>query len=94
MFIWIFRETIQIIRFHKINYYMCFLSLFISIILCVEIIFFQSLTYVNLFYWIDSEFLNIYWLFMFDSLTLIMCFTDEMNEGGGNIFASFFYTHH
>ena len=52
-----------------------FLSLFISIILCVEIIFFQSLTYVNLFYWIDSEFLNIYWSFIFDSLTIIMCFT-------------------
>lgn len=50
-------------------------SLLAILILFIEIIIYRSLVYVNLFYWVDSEFLNVYWSFLFDSLTIIMCFT-------------------
>ncbi len=59
----------------KLSLLCSFLAFFFSVILCLETIVFKSLTYIDLFYWIDSEFLNIYWSFLFDSVTIMMCFT-------------------
>jgi NADH-ubiquinone oxidoreductase chain 5 len=50
------------------------LNLFISIFLFYEVSINNCFVYVKFSNWIDSAFLNVNWGFMFDSLTVVMCF--------------------
>lgn len=58
----------------KVTFCCIFLCLVLTLLCLIEILHFRSIVYINLFYWIDSEFLNIKWGFLFDNLTIIMCF--------------------
>lgn len=57
----------------KIALYLMFLCLNLIIIILFETVFFNLSVFITLFYWINSEILNIYWAFIFDHLTIIMC---------------------
>ena len=50
-----------------------FLTLLCSLFSFYEVGFCKSQVYIKLMPWIDSEYLNIDWGFLFDSLTVIMC---------------------
>ena len=50
-----------------------FVSFILSLLLIYEVIFMNSVTYIKLSVWINSELFNIDWGFLFDSLTVIMC---------------------
>ena len=50
-----------------------FLSFLFSMFAFYEVTFFNCPTYVKLLRWINSEFLNLDWGFMFDTLTVSMC---------------------
>lgn len=50
-----------------------FVSFILSLLLIYEVIFMNSITYIKLSVWINSELFNIDWGFLFDSLTVIMC---------------------
>jgi len=58
----------------KITLCCIFLCLTLTLFCLIEILYYQCITYINLFYWVDSEFLNIKWGFIFDNLTILMCF--------------------
>lgn len=58
----------------KITIYCMLASFSLIIIILFEVISLESSVYITLFYWIDSEYLNVYWGFVFDSLTVKMCF--------------------
>ena len=51
-----------------------FISFFLSTMTFYEVSFHESNTYIKLSAWIESEFLNVDWGFLFDSLTVSMCF--------------------
>lgn len=54
---------------------LCMLIVFSLVpILLFEIISLESPVYITLFYWVNSEYLNVSWGFIFDSLTIKMCF--------------------
>ena len=57
----------------KITIFPIFFSLIFSIIAFIEVALFKCPVYIELFYWINSEVLDIKWCFMFDSLTVLMC---------------------
>ena len=57
----------------QIAIFCIFISFIISIFGFFEIAIYKSPVYLELFYWINSEILNIRWSFVFDSLTIIMC---------------------
>lgn len=58
----------------KITVLCMLLSFSLIIIILFEVISLESSAYITLFYWIDSEYLNVHWGFIFDSLTVKMCF--------------------
>ena len=49
------------------------LAFFISLFAFYEVIILDCCTYIKLTVWIDSEFFNVDWGFLFDTLTIIMC---------------------
>ena len=62
-------ETIKLCLFC-----LCF-SLILTLIIFFEIIFNKCPTFIETYYFFNSEFLDIKWSFVFDSLTILMCFT-------------------
>lgn len=50
-----------------------FVSFILSLLLIYEVVFMNSVTYIKLSVWINSELFNIDWGFLFDSLTVVMC---------------------
>ena len=57
----------------KISIISIFISLIFSVVIFYEVALCKSPVYIELFYWINSETLNIKWSFIFDSLTVLMC---------------------
>jgi NADH:ubiquinone oxidoreductase subunit 5 (subunit L)/multisubunit Na+/H+ antiporter MnhA subunit len=57
----------------KISIISIFISLIFSAVIFYEVALCKSPVYIELFYWINSETLNIKWSFVFDSLTVLMC---------------------
>jgi NADH-ubiquinone oxidoreductase chain 5 len=57
----------------RITVFTVFCSFIISLIIFYEVALLKSTVFLELFFWIDSEVLNIKWSFMFDSLTVSMC---------------------
>lgn len=57
----------------KITAYCIGFCLTIILFLLFEIITFKSPVFITMFYWINCEIINIYWTFVFDYLTIIMC---------------------
>jgi NADH-ubiquinone oxidoreductase chain 5 len=57
----------------RLSLFCIFFSFIISLFMLLEVGFYKSPVYVELFYWFNSETLNIKWSFLFDSLTIVMC---------------------
>lgn len=57
----------------KLSLVCIFFSFFISVFIFYEVAFCKSPVYVELFYWVNSDVLNLKWSFIFDSLTVLMC---------------------
>ena len=58
----------------KITLFCIFLSFFVANFIFYEVVILGCPVYFSLFLWINSEILNVDWGFMFDSLTVVMCF--------------------
>jgi NADH-ubiquinone oxidoreductase chain 5 len=50
-----------------------FLTFLLSLVIFYEVAFMNCCVYIKLMPWIDSEYFNVDWGFLFDSLTVVMC---------------------
>ena len=57
----------------KVSLVCIFFSLVFSVFIFYEVALCKSPVFIELFYWINSDVLNLKWSFIFDSLTVLMC---------------------
>ena len=74
LFVGLFGKYLGFLGSTKLAIFCLLTCLLLVVNIYFEIILYKAPIFIDLFYWIDSEFLNIYWCFVFDSLTITMCF--------------------